>query len=554
MLYFYPMQNAVPDYRTLYELSLKKLEEANTKALKKLQEAELKAQRQLEKALQQITQEYEQKLHLALLEANALRARLFGIKADSRVKRVNEDQLEVFPLGAPLEAIQASEAQAQIEVKEEEKKQQAAAEKRKRAPRTATRMVLPASLEREEVILDPEGDLTNYKVIGEEVTEVLVLVPASFKVKRIIRRKWALKDSSQLEKGVLIAPIPSRTVKRGLFDESVIAHLLIGKYIDHLPLYRQKKIFEREGMKIPPSTLIDNTAAGCQALKPIYNALRREVLANLYLQGDETTIKVLQSEKKGACHLGYYWAYHAPADGLVFFDYQQGRSQEGPSKLLKDFKGVFQSDGYKVYQALFKHSKNVNQLYCMAHIRRKFDEAVYYDKERAAHAVGQINLLYDIEREIREASPQLSETDIVKIRLEKAAPILRELKKWMLEEYPKVLPSSPIGKAIAYALPLWDNMHYYTLHGHLQIDNNAIENAIRPIALGRKNYLFAGTHESAQNAAMVYSLFATCKKHKVNPQDWLTDVLNKLNDISYDGKFSDLLPHRWKYQQKIEGV
>jgi len=537
------MQNAAQDYKALYEQSQKMLEEA-----------ELKAQQKLEKALQEITHEYEQKLHLALLEANALRARLFGIKADSRVKRANEDQLEIFPLGASLETIKASEAQAQTEAKEEAKKQEAAAEKRKKNPRTATRMVLPACLEREEVVLDPEGDLTNYKVIGQEVTEVLVLVPASFKVKRIIRRKWALKDSSQLEKGVLIAPIPSRTVKRGLFDESVISHLLISKYIDHLPLYRQKKIFEREGMKIPPSTLIDNTAAGCQVLKPLYNALKREALANLYLQGDETTIKVLRSEKKGACHLGYYWAYHAPADGLVFFDYQPGRSQEGPSKLLKDFKGVFQSDGYKVYQAMFNNNKNVNQLYCMAHIRRKFDEAVYYDKERAAHAVQQIGLLYDIEREIREASPQLSETEIVKTRLEKASPIMRELKKWMLKEYPEVLSGSPIGKAIAYALSLWDNMHYYTLHGHLQIDNNAIENAIRPIALGRKNYLFAGTHESAQNAAIVYSLFATCKKHNINPQEWLTDVLHKLNDITYDGKFTDLLPHRWKNQQQLQGV
>lgn len=537
------MQKAAPDYKKLYEQSQKMLEQA-----------ELKAQRQLEKALREITQEYEQKLHLALLEANVLRAKLFGIKSDSRVKRANENQLELFPLGASLEVIQASEEQTQLEAKEEVEKQKAASRKRKSTPRTAKRMVLPEHLEREEVIIDPQGDLSNYKVIGEEVTEVLVLVPASFKVKRIIRRKWALKDSSQLEKGVLIAPIPSRTVKRGLFDESVISHLLISKYIDHLPLYRQRKIFEREGMKIPPSTVTDNTGAGCQALKPIYNALVREALGNLYLQGDETTVKVLESEKEGACHLGYYWAYHAPADGLVFFDYQQGRGQEGPSKLLKDFKGVFQSDGYQVYQALFKNNKNVNQLYCMAHIRRKFDEAVVYDKQRATYAVEQINLLYDIEREIREADPALCETEIVKIRLERAAPIMRGLKKWMLEEYPKVLPSNPIGKAIAYALALWDNMHYYTLHGHLQIDNNAIENAIRPIALGRKNYLFAGTHESAQNAAMVYSLFATCKKHEVNPQHWLTDVLRKLNDNSYEGKFSDLLPHRWKNQQKEEGV
>jgi transposase len=524
-----------PDYKILYEQSQKKLAEI-----------ELKAQEKLEKALQQLSVEYEQKLKLALLEANGLRAKLFGIKADNRVKKANDGQLDIFPLGATNEDIQASEELLEKETGQVSQAQQFAAKKRRKSPRRATRMVLPETLEREEVIIDPEGDLSDYVIIGQEVTEVLVLVPASFKVKRIIRRKWALKDSRKNRKGVKIAPIPSRTVKRGLFDESVIAHLLISKYIDHLPLYRQRKIFEREGMKIPSSTLIDNTAAGCQVLKPIYYALRREVLANLYLQADETTIKILESEKKHACHLGYYWAYHAPADRLVFFDYQQGRGQEGPGELLQNFKGVLQSDGYSVYQALFKNSKQVNHLYCMAHIRRKFDEAVSYDKERATYAVKQIGKLYAIEEEIKEAEVPFTEAEIVKKRMEQAAPILRKLKEWMLEEYPKVLPKSPIGKAISYALPLWDNMHYYTLHGQLQIDNNEIENAIRPIALGRKNYLFAGTHESAQNAAMVYSLFATCKKHDVNPQHWLTDVLQKLNDPDYEGKFSDLLPHRWK--------
>jgi transposase len=408
-------------------------------------------------------------------------------------------------------------------------------------------MVLPESLEREEVIIDPKGDLRAYAVIGEDVTEVLVLIPASFKVKRIIRRRWALKDNTDTEsKGILIAPIPSRTVKRGLFDESVLVYLLISKYIDHLPLYRQIKIFQRAGIDVCASTLSDNTAAVCQALLPLYLALKRELLANLYLQADETTIKVLKSDKKNACHLGYYWAVHAPVDGLVLFEYQPGRGQEGPKKLLQNFSGVLQSDGYAVYQALFKNSQRVNQLYCMAHIRRKFDEAFAYDKERSSYAVKEIAKLYGIEKSIREASPQLSETQIVEIRMNQAAPILHELKAWMLEEYPKVLPKSPIGKAFAYALSLWDNMHYYTLHGHLQIDNNAIENAIRPIALGRKNYLFAGTHETAQNAAMIYSLFATCKKHNVNEQEWLKDVLRKMNDPQYDGKFSDLLPHRWK--------
>lgn len=525
------MTTAEPDYKLLYEQSQKKLAEVEGKALE--------AEKQLSLLQQQ--------LHLALLEVNQLRRKLFGITSDNRVKKAIDDQLEIFPLGALPEDVAAFEELLKQEVRQVNEKQEKAAEQRKRVPRTACRMVLPDHLEREEVIIDPAGDLSDYQIIGEEVTEVLVLVPASFKVKRIIRRKWALKSNSISEsKGVLIAPIPSRTVKRGLFDESVLAHLLISKYIDHLPLYRQKKIFEREGMIIPPSTLTDNTAAACQALEPIYHALKREVLANLYLQADETSIKVLQSEKKGACHLGYYWAYHAPVDGLVLFDYQPGRGQDGPKKLLQNFTGVLQSDGYAVYQALFKNSDKVNQLYCMAHIRRKFDEAVGYDKERATYAVEQIAKLYKIEKDIREAITPLSESEIVEVRRSQASPILHEIKQWMLAEYPKVLPSSPIGKAFSYALPLWDNMFYYTLHGHLQIDNNAIENAIRPISLGRKNYLFAGTHQTARNAAMVYSLFATCKKHEVNPQQWLMGVLQNLNDPEYEGKFSDLLPHRWK--------
>jgi transposase len=554
------MTSPQPDYKLLYEQSQKRLAEVELKA-RQLAEAELDTKEQIQhlaqaeaKAQQQV-EELKQKLHLALLEANGLRRKLFGIKSDNRVTKASEGQLDLFSLGATAEDIAQSEQQLQKEIKALDQQQEKAAEKRKRAPRRASRMVLPDSLEREEVIIDPQGDLSSYAIIGEEVTELLVLVPASFKVKRIIRRKWALKDSTDIEsKGVLLAPIPSRTVKRGLFDESLLAYLLISKYIDHLPLHRQMKIFQRAGINIPASTLSDNTAAVCQALLPLYLALKRELLSNLYLQADETTIKVLKSEKKngrrpGACHLGYYWAVHAPVDGLVLFEYQPGRDQEGPRKLFRGFKGVVQSDGYKVYQALFKNNQSVNQLYCMAHIRRKFDEAFEYDKERAGYAVRQIARLYGIEKYIREASPQLTETQVVEKRMEEASPILHELKAWMLAEHPKVLPKSPIGKALAYALSLWDNMHYYTLHGHLQIDNNAIENAIRPIALGRKNYLFAGTHETAQNAAMIYSLFATCKKHNVNEQEWLTDVLRKMNDPEYDGKFSDLLPHRWNKQK-----
>ncbi len=195
----------------------------------------------------------QQKLLLALLGANELRRKLFGIKSDNRVKKGVEGQLDIFPLGAAEQDLQVSEELTVTEVEDSNSEQDQQAQKRKKATASRSRMVLPPSLEREEVTLDPEGDLSDYKVIGEEVTEVLLMVPVSFTVRRIIRRKWALNDPVQSEsKGILMAPIPSRTIKRGLFDQSVLAHLLTGKFVDHLPLYRQKQIFERIGMKIPP--------------------------------------------------------------------------------------------------------------------------------------------------------------------------------------------------------------------------------------------------------------------------------------------------------------
>lgn len=524
------MITAEPDYKLLYEQSQKKLAETEQRYGLALEETR-------------------QMLQLALLDANELRRKLFGIKSDNRVKNATaEGQLDIFPLGIQDGDIQASEALTVDEVEKSNLEQDKQAEKRKKATASRPRMVFPEELPREEQVLDPEGvSEEEYKIIGEEVTEILVMVPASFKVKRIIRRKWALKDPlTSDKKGVVIAPIPSRTIQRGLFDESVLAHLLTSKFVDHLPLYRQKQIFERIGIKIPPSTLTDNTNAACKALLPIYNALKRETLANLYLQVDETRLQVLEDSKNGSSHRGYLWTYHAPVDGLVFFDYRTGRDKSGPKEILKEYAGVIQTDAYEVYQSLFAKNKDIQHYYCMAHIRRKFDEAVKYDQERAARAVNTIAKLYKIEKQIREAETPLTESQIVEKRRLEASPILTELKEWLLQEYPKVLPSSPIGKAMAYALPLMDNMKYYTLHGKLQLDNNLIENSIRPVALGRKNFLFAGTHDTAQNAAMIYSLFATCKKHDVNPNEWLLDTLRKLNDPTYEGKFSDLLPNRWK--------
>lgn len=471
-----------------------------------------------------------------------LRRQLFGISADNRVKLARPGQMELFTLEAPVAVVEQAAEQLGKEIK--------AGQKEDKAPRTAKRMVLPAHLERREVIIDPQGDLSDYKLIGSEQTEVLVIEPIRMWVKCIIRRKWALKDSHDITRpGILEALAPSRTVKRGLFDESVLAFLLISKYIYHLPLYRIRQMFAREGIPISASTLSDNVAVVCKALEPIYNALKKEVLGSLYLQSDETTYKVLQGGKKGSCHNGYMWAFHSPPSGLLFFQYCNSREHVHPKKMLQGFHGVLQTDGYQAYGTALAGNERVKQLFCMCHIRRKFDESADNDLPRAKHAVQEIAAMYAIEKQIREASPTMAEDAIVQLRLKEVKPILERMKLWMIAEYPKVLPKSPIGKAMTYALKLWDNMHYYTLHGHLQLDTNSIENAMRPIALGRRNHLFSGTQDTAQNAAMVYSLFATCKKHGVDPQNWITDVLYKINDPEYEGKYSDLMPHRWKNTQ-----
>lgn len=544
------------DYKKLYEDSQREKAVLEMKyALEKTSWEQQQQQQQQSWEQQQTTWEqqqttweqqqtaWEQERAELLGSLDKLRRALFGISADNRVKLAHAGQMELFTLQAPAAVVEQAGEQLGKEIK--------AQQQENKAPRTSRRMVLPAHLERREVIIDPQGDLSDYKLIGSEQTEVLVIEPIRMWVKCIIRRKWALKDSRDLTKaGILEAPVPSRTVKRGLFDESVLAFLLISKYIYHLPLHRIRQMFAREGIPISASTLSDNVAVACKAMEPIYKALKKEVLGSLYLQADETGYKVLQGGKKGSCHNGYMWAFHSPPSGLLFFQYCNSREHMHPKKILQDFHGVLQTDGYQGYGKALEGNKDVKQLFCMAHIRRKFDESADNDLPRAKHALDEIAAMYAIEKQIREASPAMTEEDIVLLRIKEVKPILDRMKAWMMAEYPKVLPKSPIGKAMAYALKLWDNMHYYTLHGHLQLDNNSTENAIRPIALGRRNHLFSGTHDTAQNAAMVYSLFATCKKHGVDPLNWITDVLYKINDPEYEGKYSDLMPHRWKNYSK----
>ena len=252
-------------------------------------------------------------------------------------------------------------------------------------------------------------------------------------------------------------------------------------------------------------------------------------------------IKVLDKNKKGPAHRGYHWVYRSPTKRLVMFDYHEGRGREGPQGCLKDFKGYLQTDGYSVYED-FGNTPGITLLGCMAHARRKFDEAKDNDLVRAEYVLAQMQKLYAIERHAK--SEALSDIEIVELRQEQAVPILLHLKEWMLENYKAVLPKSTIGNAMHYSLQRWDKLLVYITDGRLEIDNNLVENAIRPVAIGRKNYLFAGSHNGAHRAAMLYSFLGTCKINGVNPFEWLRDVLLKIQDHKITN-LHELLPTHW---------
>jgi len=270
--------------------------------------------------------------------------------------------------------------------------------------------------------------------------------------------------------------------------------------MDHLPLYRQKQRFARENIPIASSTIDGWVKQGLERLEPLYQQLKFDIKAKGYLQVDETSIKVLESDKKGATHLGWYWVDHSPLDGLVLMDYQPTRGSSATKEMLANFSGYLQSDGYAVYEKTGRRAE-VTPVSCWAHARREFERAVDNDRPRASKAMALIQQLYAVERQAKDTL--LTDAQIKQLRLEESLPVINELGKWIFAEMKNTLPKSQIGKAMHYAMERWDKLSAYLQDGNLHIDNNATENAIRPIALGRKNYLFAGSHNSAQRAAMI---------------------------------------------------
>jgi len=399
------------------------------------------------------------------------------------------------------------------------------------------RTAFPASLPREENILLPDTDLTGYREVGREITEELEYIPGKLFVRQYIRPKFVRKNTDEF----IVACLPSRPIEKGIAGPGLLAQIIIDKYVDHLPLYRQVERFKREGVTLAASTISGWLTACCTLLDPLYQQLKNEVLKSNYLQVDESPIKVLDKDKKGSTHKGFYWLYYAHLSKQVFFDYRPGRGREGPEECLKNFTGYLQTDGYQVYENFAKRS-GITHMGCMAHARRKFSEAMDNDASRAEYVLNELQKVYAIER--RFLDQQIDATQLLADRNEQAVPILLKLKEWMLENYVRVLPKSPIGKAMQYALSRWDQLSVYLSDADLLIDNNQIENAVRPLAIGRKNYLFAGSHEAAQRAAMLYSFMGTCKKNGVNPFEWLRDVLTRIPD-HHANKIELLLPQNW---------
>ena len=445
-------------------------------------------------------------------QLNQLQRMLYGQK---RERFVSPDPAQGVLFDLPAEEVSVSETEEITYTRNKPNKE-------KKHP---LRAELPSNLPRKIKVIEPEDILENARKIGESITEILEYIPASAYVLQIVRPKYIIETDDEQTK-IVIAPLPSLPIPKGNAGASMIAHILVSKFIDHLPYYRQSKIFKRQNLHIPDSTIGGwaNTAIA-NWLAPLWEAMKAKMMETDYLMADETPIPVLTKDKPGATHRGYHWAYYDPVRKMAVFDYQESRGREGPKTFLKDFEGTLHTDGYSAYDKL---GSKINFLSCFAHARRKFDIALENDPVRAKKALTIIQDLYKIEREASEAD--LSYDQIKLLRQERAVPILNKFEKFLIEEMPGVLPKSAIGKAISYALKLWPRLKSYVNDGRFQIDNNLIENSIRGIALGRKNYLFAGSHGGAKNAAIVYSLVTTCKINDIDPFLWLKETLEIIPD------------------------
>jgi transposase len=428
------------------------------------------------------------------------------------------------------------------------------------------RKPLPASLPRKPVLHDltpeqlpcPECGTIRIR-IGEEVREQLEYIPASLIVLQHIRPKYACKAC---EGNIAIAERLPEPIEKGLPGPGLLAQVIVNKYADHLPLYRQERIFARFGVDLPRQTTCDWMAVCAALLEPIWDAMLKRILVGRVIQTDDTPVKV-QDPTTGAMSTGRLWIYLGDWDHpFLVYDYTPDRSGDGPQEMLDGYKGYLQADAYTGYDELYAGGRII-EVGCWAHARRKFDEAKSSDAERAHGALAWIGRLYQVEREARKqaeeeierlqragpVSPEtrhrLAEEIALRLRQEQSRSVAEKFAAWLETAEGQVLPKSPIGEAIGYTRRNWTALLRYLEAGFLSIDNNASERAMRPIALGRKNWLHLGSDRGGRTAAILMSLVQSCQSLKVEPLFYLRDVLDRVSTHPAS-RIAELLPDAWK--------
>lgn len=398
---------------------------------------------------------------------------------------------------------------------------------------------------------DTEGKLLDiYEEIGTEESSRLEIIPTKVRVHKTVRHKVILKSQIKNnypeDRNILIAEMPLEPIDRCMAGASVLADIVISKFEYHLPFYRIINQYKENGITLPSSTVSGWYEATVDKLHCLYRRLKQKVLESEYIQVDESSIPVMDETKKNhQTKKGYMWCVRDALTGNVVFHYDRGgRGGDVARELLLKYKGILQTDGYAAYDQ-FEKIAGITTAGCWAHARRKWIESLDENSKHATHAINTIAQLYALESQANSDGLTIEQRQ--QMRQEKAYPIIREFETWMESVYGQVLPQSRCGKAIVYTFTLLPRLTSYVNDGRIHIDNNHIENAIRPLALGRKNWLFCGNDAAAYRAAIVYSLIGCCKNAGVNPREWMQDVLQKLPYYKRDNKdVAELLPQNWE--------
>lgn len=469
-------------------------------------------------------------LEQALWRVSQLEKELYGPSSERQVEnRLSREQilLSLFPPAEPA-------ATQQVLVRLDEKPSEP------RVRRQPAAKVLETVVER----IEPQEKLCprcgKAKCeIGCEKSERFEYVPAKIIRHETLRPKLACACG---QSGVSIAPLPPSVIDQGRPGPGLVAHVLLSKYDDHLPLYRQQQQLARLGVDFARQTLCDWVEKGADWLQPIVREMKRELLAGDYLQVDETPVRVMDPEVKGRCATGYLWVAGRPEEDVIF-EFHPGRGKEFAVALVGSFEGFMQRDGYGVYGALAREKPGLIPVGCWSHARRKFVEALEERPEPAGELVTEIRKIYLIERHARDEC--LDAVQRLHLRREKSAPILAALKPQLEALLPGCLPQSPLGKAIRYVLAEWEPLNRYLEDGRLEIDNNLTENAIRPSAVGKKNWLFIGHPEAGWRSAVIYSVIVSCRRRGIDPWEYVRDVLKRLPTMK-QSEVPSLLPRCWK--------